>query len=89
MTIFSRFHQTMAMLHGGGPAEIPAGQADQQLSLACMAYAEAVAAAARSLQEHGKHSAEFIAADISGMRHFHKVKKLQGMKRKKGQFAGP
>ncbi len=44
-------------------------------------YAESAAKASLALQRHGRGSMEFKAADTQSMRLFHRVKKMQGLKR--------
>jgi hypothetical protein len=47
------------------------------------AYAEATVKANEMLRRHGKGSPQFVAADLASMRLFHRVKKLQGLKKPK------
>jgi hypothetical protein len=47
------------------------------------AYAFATVHAHNMLQQHGPHSPEFAQADIASMRLFHRVKKMQGLKKAK------
>lgn len=65
--------------HAGRDAHAPANGQDFQNSYAD--YANAVAKASAMLQQHGPGSAQFRDADIAGMRLFHRVKKMQGLKK--------
>ena len=71
-------HRGFARLHGADP-----GSADTTADLPGVyrAYARATVKASRMLNKHGKGSAQFVAADIASMRLFHRVKKLQGLKK--------
>ena len=46
-------------------------------------YAASTVQARKELQEHGKNSPQFVAADIASKRLFHRVKKMQGLKKDK------
>jgi len=79
-------HRAFARLHGGMPDETPvtnAADPDQsdRFSAAYAEYASATAQANAMLQEHGAHSAQFASADVASMRLFHRVKKMQGLKK--------
>ena len=71
-------HRQFAILHGAEPA--PADAAADLPGL-YRAYARATVRASRMLCKHGKESAQFVSADIASMRLFHRVKKLQGLKK--------
>ena len=79
-------HRAFAKLHGGMPDETPvinAARPDQsdRVSAAYAEYASATAQANAMLQEHGATSAQFASADVASMRLFHRVKKMQGLKK--------
>ena len=80
----AQLHRLFAKLHGAGLSieDHPQDDAEEENDLAS-AYAEyaiVVARASAALQAHGKQSKEFHDADIAGMRLFHRVKSLQGVK---------
>jgi hypothetical protein len=74
----TNLHRLLATLHGAEPATAP--QAGDFPAL-YRAYAEATLKASEMLHVHGKDSAQFVSADIASMRLFHRVKKLQGLKK--------
>jgi hypothetical protein len=71
-------HRKLARLHGSGPASADAGGDFPRLY---RAYARATVTASQMLRKHGKDSAQFVSADVASMRLFHRVKKLQGLKK--------
>jgi hypothetical protein len=75
-------HRLVARLHGASRAPAPA-IALNDFPEAYRAYAEATVKAHEMLRRHGKGSEQFVAADIASMRLFHRVKKLQGLKKPK------
>lgn len=81
-----KLHRMLARLHGSelsvGLSTESAGAAHDFVSL-YSAYAEATAQANLALQQHGKNSQQFMAADVASMRLFHHVKKMQGLKKAK------
>lgn len=82
----SMLHRAFARLHGGMPDETPAihGAVPDQSDRFRAAYAEYASATAHAnamLQEHGAQSAQFASADVTSMRLFHRVKKMQGLKK--------
>lgn len=56
------------------------GEPDGDLKQSYADYAQAIAHANAMLQRHGPQSEAFAKADIAGMRLFHRVKKMQGLK---------
>jgi hypothetical protein len=75
----------MAQLHG---AEVSvesgaktSGTLEADFAAAYAAYTEATVQANQALKTHGKNSAQFTVADIASMRLFHRVKKMQGLKK--------
>ena len=82
----SSLHRTFARLHGGMRNE-PAGttaiepERSDEFKAAYAEYASATAEANAMLQKHGAASLQFASADISSMRLFHRVKKMQGLKK--------
>jgi hypothetical protein len=71
-------HGRFARLHGAEPT--PANDAADLPGL-YRTYAMATVRASRMLHKHGKDSAQFASADVASMRLFHRVKKLQGLKK--------
>ncbi|HEY1876051.1 MAG TPA: hypothetical protein VGG66_01230, partial [Rhizomicrobium sp.] len=71
-------HRQFAKLHGTGPS--PADAAGDLPGL-YRDYAEATVKASQMLHKHGKDSPQFVSADVASMRLFHRVKKLQGLKK--------
>jgi hypothetical protein len=83
MRLFSALHATLARLHGGLPDEsVAAGSVQgEAFKKAYGEYASATALAHAMLQEHGPGSPQFTSADVASMRHFHRVKKMQGLRK--------
>ena len=85
MTLISNVHAMFARLHGGmrdeAPATIAGTEKSDEFKAAYAAYASATAQALVMLQKHGAASAQFASADVASMRLFHKVKKMQGLKK--------
>lgn len=75
-----------AKLHGGDPiaGHGPDTKMDD-LRAAYAQYADAVRLANDALQAHGPTSREFKKADTDSMKLFHRAKRLQGFKKKKGE----
>ena len=85
MKLFN-LHRAFARLHGGMPDQAPMFNAvkpeqSDELKSAYAQYASATAEANAMLQKHGAASPQFASADVASMRHFHRVKKMQGLKR--------
>ena len=81
---WSSVHRAFARLHGADTADD--GQAEvasSDLVAAYKAYAEATLRASAALEQYGKASPQFSAADVASMRLFHRVKKMQGLKKAK------
>ena len=76
--VLAALHRRFAGLHGADPA--PADDAGDLAGL-YRAYARATVKASHMLGKHGKDSAQFVSADIASMRLFHRIKKLQGLKK--------
>jgi hypothetical protein len=79
-------HKVFARLHGGMPDEAPAADAvrreqSEGFKAAYAEYASATAQANVMLQKHGAQSPQFTSADVASMRLFHRVKKMQGLKK--------
>ena len=79
-------HRVFARLHGGMPDEAPLTNAvkpekSDELKSAYAEYAAATAEANAMLQKYGADSAQFASADVASMRLFHRVKKMQGLKK--------
>ena len=79
-------HKALARLHCGMPDEAPVADTvghDQsdRLSAAYAEYASATVQANATLQEHGAQSSQLASADVASMRLFHRVKKMQGLKK--------
>lgn len=86
MRLLSSLHGIFARLNGGDQDEPPATVATKpeqsnEFKKAYAEYASATALANAMLQEHGAGSAQFSNADVASMRLFHRVKKLQGLKK--------
>lgn len=85
MTLLSSLHRTFSRLHGGIGNEARPGIAspDQhaELQAAYAEYAAATAHASDMLQQHGPASPQFARADVANMRLFHRVKKMQGLRK--------
>jgi hypothetical protein len=79
MNFLHLFHDRMRRLHGGGAADTPAP--GEGFAACYDDYARAVADANAILRQHGPQSVQFAAADIASMRLFHRVKKMQGLKK--------
>jgi hypothetical protein len=77
-------HRVFARLHGGVrdgmPTDVRPDQSDDFKS-AYAEYASATAQANNMLQTHGARSSQFVSADVASMRLFHRVKKMQGLKK--------
>ena len=78
MRLLHLFHDRMRRLHGGSEAPAPG----EGFAACYDDYARAVASANAILHQHGPQSVQFAAADIASMRLFHRVKKMQGLRRK-------
>jgi hypothetical protein len=78
-------HRTFARLHGAHFEEVSAGGEKEgqaaDFTALYAAYAEATLRASALLQKHGKSSPQFATADVASMRLFHRVKKMQGLKK--------
>lgn len=78
-------HRALARLHGGMPDDPPSnaagGERSEGFRAAYAEYASATAHANAMLQEHGAQSVQFASADVASMRLFHRVKKMQGLKK--------
>ena len=85
MTLLSSLHRTFARLHGGIGNEVRPGIANLEqhadLQAAYAEYAAATAHASEMLQQHGPASPQFARADVTSMRLFHRVKKMQGLRK--------
>ena len=80
----SNLHGVFARLHGGirdqAVTAVRPGQVDEFKS-AYAEYASATVQADVMLQKHGATSSQFASADVLSMRLFHRVKKMQGLKK--------
>jgi hypothetical protein len=56
-------------------------QQSDEFKKAYAEYASATALANVMLQEHGAGSPQFASADVASMRLFHRVKKMQGLRK--------
>lgn len=79
-------HRMFARMHGGMPGEVAVAgtvipEQDDGFEAAYAEYASATALANTMLQEHGARSSQFTNADVASMRLFHRVKKMQGLKK--------
>lgn len=76
-------HRAFARLHGGMPDEVSVAGAvrSEQDDGFEAEHASATAQANMMLQEHGARSSQFASADVASMRLFHRVKKMQGLKK--------
>jgi hypothetical protein len=85
MGLFSGIHRFFARLHGMAlPGDANAtGAVPQDFMSAYAAYADSTMRASLALQKHGKASPQFTTADIESMRLFHRVKKMQGLKKRR------
>jgi hypothetical protein len=86
MRLWSILHATFARLHGGMREEPLATNAtgtgqSNEFKKAYAEYASATALANVMLQEHGAGSPQFASADVASMRLFHRVKKMQGLRK--------
>jgi len=84
MKLMFDLHRIFARLHGGvrdvTPTEVRPEHNDDFKS-AYAEYASATAQANIMLQTHGVRSSQFVSADVASMRLFHRVKKMQGLKK--------
>lgn len=90
MRLWSSLHATFAKLHGGMREEFLATNATRpqqsdEFKKAYAEYASATVLANVMLQEHGAGSPQFASADVAGMRLFHRVKKMQGLRKPRGR----
>jgi hypothetical protein len=90
MRLWSSLHATFAKLHGGmrdEPLATTATGPEQgnEFKKAYAEYASATALANVMLQEHGAGSPQFASADVASMRLFHRVKKMQGLRKPRGR----
>jgi hypothetical protein len=90
MTLWSSLHATFAKLHGGMREESLANNATRpqqsdEFKNAYAEYASATALANVMLQEHGAGSPQFTSADVASMRLFHRAKKMQGLRKRRGR----
>ena len=76
-------HRFFARLHGGklDEAETIECHPPEDFPSVYAAYAAATAHANNMLRQHGPRSPEFVQADVASMRLFHRVKKMQGLKK--------
>ena len=86
MRPWSSLHATFARLHGGSRDEpltnnATRPQQSDEFKKAYAEYASATAIANVMLQEHGAGSPQFASADVASMRLFHRVKKMQGLRK--------
>ena len=85
MRLLSSLHGIFARLHGGIPDEAVTNAAavekGDEFKKAYAEYASATARANLLLQEHGAKSPQFASADVASMRLFHRVKKMQGLRK--------
>ena len=86
MKLLLNLHERFARLHGGtrdGASEATAIRPEQsnEFKAAYAEYAAATAQANAMLQRHGPASPQFSSADIASMRLFHRVKKMQGLRK--------
>ena len=81
--MFSTMHRLFARMHGIELRDGANAPGSQDLVSAYAAYADSTMKASAALRKHGKASAEFAAADVESMRLFHRVKKMQGLKKPK------
>jgi hypothetical protein len=83
---FFNLHKAFARLHGGMPDEASVTDAvrlepSDGFKAAYAEYASATAQANFILQKHGAKSPQFANVDVASMRLFHRVKKMQGLKK--------
>ena len=82
--VFARFHGGIAdeapLTDVVKPGVVKPGQSDE-LKSAYAEYASATAETSAMLQKHGAQSPQFASADVASMRLFHRVKKMQGLKK--------
>jgi hypothetical protein len=86
MKLTLNLHRVFARLHGDMPDEAPITKAvnpaqSEDFKTAYGEYAAATAHANVLLHAHGAQSSQFVSADIASMRLFHRVKKMQGLKK--------
>jgi hypothetical protein len=86
MKLGFNLHRVFARLHGGARDETPITRAispmrSDDFKSAYADYASATAEANVLLQKHGPQSPQFASADVVSMRLFHRVKKMQGLKK--------
>lgn len=86
MKLLSNLHGRFARLHGRIRADAPLATAigperSDEIKATYAEYAAAAAQANAMLQRHGSTSPQFTSADVASMRLFHRVKKLQGLKK--------
>jgi hypothetical protein len=79
-------HRAFARLHGGMVDETPVTHAvrpeqSDGFKAAYAEYASATTEANVMLQKHGVQSPQFASADVASMRLFHRVKKMQGLRK--------
>jgi len=77
----------MVRLHGAQIAlarqDVRDGAVSDDFGSVYADYADSVVKANAVLQEHGRRSAQFVAADVASMCLFHRAKKMQGLKKPK------
>jgi hypothetical protein len=83
---FSLLHRAFARLHGGMPDEASGTKVvrpapGDELKSAYTEYAAATLKASDMLQTYGAASLQFANADVASMRLFHRVKKMQGLRK--------
>lgn len=85
MRLLSSLHGMLARLHGGMPdeavANVAAVKQGDEFKKVYAEYASATAHANLTLQEYGAGSSLFANADVASMRLFHRVKKMQGLRK--------
>jgi len=75
-----KLHRMLARLHRAGPIAT-AGDEDAGFADVYRMYTRSTVRADTMLRRHGKASPQFAAADVESMRLFHRVKKMQGLKK--------
>ena len=86
MSLWSALHARFARLHGGMQNDLavttaPNLEQRDEFRRAYAEYASATAHADAMLQSYGVGSPQFASADIASMRLFHRVKKMQGLRK--------
>ena len=86
MRLWSSLHAMFAKLHSGMRDEPLATNStgpeqSDEFKKAYVEYASATTLANVMLQEHGAGSPQFASADVASMRLFHRVKKMQGLRK--------